>query len=64
MSRLPKPLFYSSAGLTLLALTACSPAPEGATAQVDEAASEAIAAADALPQDKQLVLHARLYVKD
>jgi len=64
MSRLPKPLFYPSAGLTLLALTACSPAPEGATAQVDEAASEAVEAADALPQDKQLVLHARLYVKD
>ncbi len=64
MSSLSKPWFYSSAGLTLLALTACSPAPEGAKAQADEAASEAVATADTLPQDKQLVLHARLYVKD
>lgn len=64
MSSLFKPLFCSSAGLTLFVLTACSPAPEVATTPANDTASQADADPDALPQDKQLVLHARLYIKD
>ena len=64
MSSLFKPLFCSSAGLTLFVLTACSPASEVATTPANDTASQADADPDALPQDKQLVLHARLYIKD
>lgn len=64
MSSLFKPLFCSSAGLTLFVLTACSPAPEVATTPVNDTASQAVTDPDALPQGKQLVLHARLYIKD
>ncbi len=64
MSSLFKPLFCSSAGLTLFVLTACSPAPEVTTTPANDTASQADADPDALPQDKQLVLHARLYIKD
>ena len=64
MSSLFKPLFCSSAGLTLFVLTACSPAAEVATTPANDTASQADADPDALPQDKQLVLHARLYIKD
>lgn len=64
MSSLFKPLLCSSVSLTLFVLTACSPAPEVATTPANDTASQVAADPDALPQDKQLVLHARLYIKD
>ena len=65
MSSLFKPLFCSSAGLTLFVLTACSPAPEVATATSAEATSQVVTAdATAIAEENLVILHARLYVKD
>lgn len=57
-------LFYASAGLALGLLTACSPAPEAPEPPADDAATQTVTGSGDLAQDKQLVLHARLYVKD
>lgn len=57
-------LFYASAGLALGLLTACSPAPEAPDPPADDAAAQTVTGSGDLAQDKQLVLHARLYVKD
>ncbi len=57
-------VFYASAGLALGLLTACSPAPEAPEPPADDAATQAVTESGDLAQDKQLVLHARLYVKD
>lgn len=66
MSSLPTPLFYPSASLLLLALTACSPAPESAPTGVPADTATAAASPDspAIPEENQVILHARLYVKD
>ncbi len=67
MSSLPTPLFYPSASLLLLALTACSPAPGSAPAGVPADSAVAAAASPdspAIPEENQVILHARLYVKD
>lgn len=64
MSITRTPLFYASAGLALGLLTACSPAPEAPEPPADDAAAQTVTASGDLAQDKQLVLHARLYVKD
>ncbi len=68
MSSLSTPLFISSAGLLLLALTACSPASQQATpeaATATEAAAEPVSASETPDvAANQLTLHARLYVKD
>ncbi len=57
-------LFYASAGLALGLLAACSPAPEAPEPPADDDATQTVTESGDLAQDKQLVLHARLYVKD
>lgn len=65
MSSLPTTLFYPSASLLLLALTACSPAPEPVSVPADTAAESAVVTdSPAIAEENQVILHARLYVKD
>lgn len=69
MSSLSTPLSISSAGLLLLALTACSPAPQQettATTAETEVTAEPVSTSETpdTTAANQLTLHARLYVKD